>query len=250
MLKISSDQDVLKRSKKNWYFKFSNEEIEPVFRFKTFLNMDLIPFYLKRKRNVFLPINKNFEFELDQLKSSPQAFTFYDMINDIYKTKKKKSSKINSLISNLNYWNKLAKQINNKKFIVVYNASGSNLKATVLINDKKKLIIGSDNYYYSTDSQVEAYYLSAVLNTPELTRNIKIIKSSRHIHKRPFSFPIPIFNGENEDHQNLSKKGKKYHFLVQDLVMNNPKITSEKVRIILNKKLAKLDSLFKRILAS
>ncbi|TFG01778.1 MAG: hypothetical protein EU542_06380 [Promethearchaeota archaeon] len=247
---ISSDPDVLTRSKKNWKYEFTNREIESNFRFKTFLNIDLIPFYLKKKRNVFLPIKKNFEFDEDYLKSFPKALRFYTELNQYYKKNKKKSSKIDSLILNLNYWNKISKQIDNGKFIVVYNASGSKLKATVLMNDKKNLIIGSDNYYYSTNSQEEAYYLSAVLNSPELSRNIEIIKSSRHIHKRPFSFPIPIFDEKKKEHQILAKKGKKYHFIVQDLVMNNPKITSEKVRTIINTKLAKLDNLFKTILES
>ncbi len=249
-LSISSDQEVVKRSKKNWYHLFSNKEIEPQFRYKTFLNKDLIPFYIKKKRNVFLPITKDFKFDQKYFESFPKALKFYNEMNRVYKAKKKAASKIDSLIANINYWNKMSKQANNKKYIVVYNASGSKLKASVLINSKKNIIIGSDNYYYSTDSQEEAYYLSAILNTPELSRNIAIIKSSRHIHKRPFSFPIPLYNENNEIHRILAKKGKKYHFIVQDLVLNNPKINSEKVRIIINTKLAKLDNFFNRILVA
>ena len=247
---ISSDPDVLTRSKKNWRFKFTNREIETNFRFRSFLNIDLIPFYLKKKRNVFLPINNHFKFNEEYLKSYPKALDLYNELNQIYKTYKKKSSKIKSLISNLNYWNKLTKQVNNKKYLVVYNASGSKLKATTLINVKKNLIIGSDNYYYSTDNSEEAYYLTALLNAPELSRNIGIIKSSRHIHKRPFSFPIPIFNENDEDHQKLAKKGKKYNSIVQDLVMNNPKISSDKVRTIIHSKLVKLDILFLKVVSS
>lgn len=247
---ISSDPDVLTRAKRNWKFEFTNREIEAIFRFKSFLNIDLIPFYLKKKRNVFLPITKNFEFNEDYLKSFPKALDLYNELNQFYRANKKKSSKIKSLISNLNYWNKLTKQINNKQYLVVYNASGSKLKATTLINTKKNLIIGSDNYYYSTDSQEEAYYLTALLNAPELSRNIGIIKSSRHIHKRPFTFPIPLFNENDEDHQKLAKKGKKYHSIVQDLVLNNRKINSEKVRTIIHSKLVKLDVLFQKVIGS
>ena len=249
-LVIASDPDILTRSKKKWKYEFVNQEIESEFRFRTFLNIDLIPFYLKKKRNVFLPITRGLEFDIDYLKSFSKAYTFYNEMNQIYLTNKKESSKIDSLFSNLNYWNKISKQFKNKKYIVVYNASGSKLKATVIVNVKKNLVIGSDNYYYSTKSQEEAYYLSAILNTPELSRNIGIIKSSRHIHKRPFSFPIPLFDKINEDHIILAKKGKKYHYIVQDLVLNNPKITSEKVRTIINTKLAKLDDIFKRVIKS
>ncbi len=244
---ISSDSDILSRSKKQWEFPFKNKEIEEKFQFKTFLNMDMLPFYIKRKKNVFLPINDQFDFDLDFLREYPKALKFYQQMDSIYQKNKKKTSKINTLFANLNYWNKLKKQKKNKSFIVVYNASGSNLKSAVIDNQKQRLIIGSENYYYSTDSETEAYYLSAILNSPILSKYIKLVKSSRHIHKRPFMFPIPLYDKNNDTHQKLAKKGKKYHTIVQDLFMNNPKIQSNKVRLIINHKLLKLDKLTKKI---
>ena len=109
-------------------------------------------------------------------------------------------------------------------------------------------MINSENYYYSSDKQNEAYYLSSILNSPILSENIKLIKSSRHIHKRPFLFPIPIYDNENPIHRKLANKGKKYETVVQDLFFNNPKITPLKVRVFINKKLNKLDVLTKQIL--
>ncbi len=245
---IISDSDVLSRAKTEWKFQFKEKEIEKRFQFKTFLNMDLVPFFIKRKRNVFLPINEQFDLDLNFLQSYPKALMFYEEMNNIYKKNKKKTSRINTLFANLNYWNKLKKQINNTSYIVVYNASGSNLKAAVINNEKQKVIIGSENYYYSTTSENEAYYLSAILNDPNLSRNIKLIKSSRHIHKRPFMFPIPIYDQNDILHQKLAKTGKKCELLVYDLVMNNPNITSEKVKMILNQKLTKIEQLTKQII--
>jgi len=245
---ISSDLEILSRAKKQWEFSFKNKEIEERFQFKTFLNMDMLPFHLKHKKNVFLPINEYFDFDLESLKNYPKAFKFYTEMNALYQKNKKKTSKINSLFANLNYWNKLKKQAKNKHYIVIYNASGSNLKSAVINNQKQKLIIGSENYYYSTDLENEAYYLSAILNAPILSKYIKLVKSSRHIHKRPFMFPIPIFDKENLIHMKLAKKGKKYHTIVQDLFLNNPKIKSNKVRLIINNKLVKLDLLTKGII--
>ncbi len=245
---ISSDSEIMSRSKKQWKFPFKNKEIEERFQFKTFLNMDLLPFHIKHKKNVFLPVNDQLDFDLDFLKDYPKALKFYQDMDAIYQKNKKKTSRINTLYANLNYWNKLKKQINNKSYIVVYNASGSSLKSAVIDNQKQKLIIGSENYYYSTDSENEAYYLSAVLNTPILSKYIKLVKSSRHIHKRPFMFPIPLYDKENIIHRRLAKKGKKYHSIAQDLFLNNPKIKSNKVRLIINYKLMKLDRLSKQII--
>ncbi len=246
-LSISTDPDVISRAKKNWRFSFHSKEIEEDFRFKTFLNKHLIPFYLKSFKNVFLPINKDFQFNNDYLKQFPKAMKFYNEMNDIYKKNKKSTSNINTLFSNLNYWNKLTKQAINKSYLIVYNASGSKLKAAVIENLKKNLIVGSENYYYSTDSKEEAYYLSGIINSPIFTKNIKMIMSSRHIHKRPFSFPIPLYDESNELHYTLAKIALKCESIVHDLFIKNPKINSEKIKIIVNQKLQILNDITKKI---
>ncbi|MHA1668981.1 MAG: N-6 DNA methylase [Promethearchaeota archaeon] len=245
---ISPDLDVLSRSKAKWKHAFSQTKIEKPFRYKTFLNMDLVPFCIKSFRNIFLPINKDFQFNEEYLRKYPNSLKFYNDMNAYYIKNKKSTSDINTLFSNVNYWNKLTKQVNAKANIVIYNASGSNLKSAVITNRKKKLIIGSENYYYSTDSQYEAYFLSAILNAPILSKTIKLIKSSRHIHKRPFSYPIPIYNDDEPLHRALATKGKKYHTVVRDLVLNNPKINANKVRTFIYHKLTKLDELVNQII--
>lgn len=245
---ISSDPDVESRAKHQWKYNFQNKEIEYRFQFKTFLNKDLIPFFIKHKKKIFLPVNEQFDLDLDLLKRSPKALSFYEEINDHYQTHKKETSNINTLFANLNYWNKLKKQANNKDYMVVYNASGSNLKAAVIINKNQRIIVGSENYYYSTESEKETHFLAALLNSPNLSRDIKIIKSSRHIHKRPFLFPIPLYDENNEIHKKLVKKGIKCQTLVQDLFLKNPKINSEKVRIIINQKLLRIQKLVDQVM--
>ncbi|MHA2184640.1 MAG: Eco57I restriction-modification methylase domain-containing protein, partial [Promethearchaeota archaeon] len=247
LLVISTDPDVLSRSKKKWEFSFQNREIEKVFQFKTFLNRDLIPFHIKILKDVFLPINDRFEFDLDYLKRYPKGYGFYNEVNDFYRKMKKETSSIATLYENLNYWNKLQKQLNHQAYTMVYNASGSNLKAAVISNENQTIIVGSENYYYSTNSEEEAYYLSAILNSPELSKNIKLVKSSRHIHKRPFMYPIPIYDKNNPIHRKLAKKGETCHGLVYELALKNPKITSEKVRILINRKLMKIKDLVAEI---
>ncbi|NVM46900.1 MAG: N-6 DNA methylase [Candidatus Lokiarchaeota archaeon] len=246
-LYISSDPEATSRIKKKWKYCFQNVKIENKFRFKTFLNKDLVPFYIKQFKEVFLPINQDFKLDDNHLRENPRALDFYDKLNNFYQENKKETSAIKTLFSNLNYWNKLTKQVSNKQYIVVYNASGSRLKSAVIDNEEKAIVICSENYYYSTASQNEAYYLSAIFNSPIFSKNIKIIKSSRHIHKRPFSFPIPPYDPENELHRTLAKKSQKYHSIVQDLVHNNPKITSEKVKMFITQKLIKLDNLTKEV---
>ncbi len=244
---LSSEPEVLKRAKKKWKFEFYDKEIETQFRFKSYLNKDLVPFCLKQFKSIFLPINKEFNLDLEFLEKYPKSMKIYSELNEIYQDNKKNTSDINTLFSNLNYWNKLTKQNKNDNFIVIFNASGSILKSAVIKNFKKNIIIPSENYYFSTGIKDEAFYLSAILNAPILSNNIRFIKSSRHIHKRPFSFPIPQFDDSNEKHLMLSKLGKKYHDIVRDIVNNNPSINAEKVRILINKKLEELNALVEKV---
>ncbi|TFG23376.1 MAG: hypothetical protein EU529_07500 [Promethearchaeota archaeon] len=246
LLLISTDRDILSRAKKKWNYYFQNKEIEVKFHFKTFLNRDLIPFFLKKTRNVFLPVNDNLEFDSEYLNQNLKAISFYKEINEFYCKNKKKTSDIDSIFLNLNYWNKLTKQNQNKNYLVIYNASGSNLKAAVINNREQRIIVSSENYYYSTDSKDEAYYLSAILNSPILSKNIKLIKSSRHIHKRPFSFPIPIYNESNK-HKELARQAIKCETIAQDLFMKNPNINTIKLNIIINHKLKKINKLVEQI---
>ena len=246
-LEISSDSTIIKRAKKVWKYNFQKKLIESKFGFKSFLNKDLIPFYIKEFKDVFLPVSRSLQWDEKLLNNNPKALSFYTEINKFYKKNKKGTSNIDSLILNLNYWNKLTKQAKNKQYIVVYNASGSQLKSAVIDNEDQDIIICSENYYFSTDSLNEAHYLSAILNSPALSKNIKVIKSSRHIHKRPFSFPIPLYDKDNDNHRKLAKKSQKYHSIVQDLVFNNKNITSEKVRTFIVPKLIKLDILTKQV---
>ncbi len=246
-LEISSDPNINIRSKKVWKYSFQKKEIETKFGFKSFLNKDLIPFCIKEFKNVFLPITRSLQWDEKLLNNNPKALSFYTENNNFYKKNKKGTSNIDSLFLNLNYWNKLTKQANNEQYIVIYNASGSHLKSAVIDNEEHNIIICSENYYFSTNSINEAHYLSAIFNSPVISKNIKVIKSSRHIHKRPFSFPIPLYDNDNEIHRKLAKKSQKYHSIVQDLVFNNKNITSEKVRTFINIKLKKLDILTKQV---
>ncbi len=245
-LEISSDPGVTMRAKKIWKYSFQKKLIESKFKFKSFLNKDLIPFYIKEFKNVFLPVSRSLQWDEKLLNNNRKALSFYTEINNFYKKNKKGTSNIDTLYLNLNYWNKLTKQAKNKQYIVVYNASGSRLKSAVIDNEELGIVICSENYYFSTNSLNEAHYLCAIFNSPVLSKNIKLIKSSRHIHKRPFSFPIPLYDNDNDIHRKLAKKSRKYHSIVQDLVFNNKNITAEKVRIFINPKLIKLDILTKK----
>jgi len=67
------------------------------------------------------------------------------------------------------------------------------------------LVIDHKCYYYETDTENEAYYLSCLLNSPLIDEDLKDMQARglfgpRHIHKKVLEFPFPKFSPRNEIH--------------------------------------------------
>ncbi|MBD3212813.1 MAG: N-6 DNA methylase [Candidatus Lokiarchaeota archaeon] len=203
--KINPDERIFKRAKAPWKKReFNNEIVEKKYIFKVIKSTELVKFFIFDQYNVFIPITRE-KLQFNYAKLQPKAKIFYDKINEIYMNLKKRTTKNNSLMDNLDRWSKLCNERQKARIKVVYNNSGSILKAAVLKGD---LIITGDLSFYDSNSLEEAYYLSAILNSPLLTKKVRIMKSSRHIFKIPFNLPIQKFNQENKHHQELAYYGK------------------------------------------
>jgi SAM-dependent methyltransferase len=203
--KINPDERIFKRAKAPWKKKeFNDEIVEKLHIFKVIKSTELVKFFIFDKYNVFLPISRE-TLQFNYTNLPPKAKKFYDKINKTYMNLKKSTTKTNSLMDNLNRWSKLCNERQKARLKVVYNNSGSLLKAAVL---KGNFIVTGDLSFYNSSSLEEAYYLSAILNSSLLTKKVRIMKSSRHIFKIPFNLPIQKFNQKNIYHQKLAYYGK------------------------------------------
>jgi len=125
----------------------------------------------------------------------------------------------------LNYQNKLTKQNPNLKYKVVYLTSGTNLAATVVVDEPYEIeakggrvrvngvVIGHTLNLFQTNNVDEAHYLTAILNSNILNDLIKPMQArgsfgERHIVKKPLEFPIPRYESNNPVHRRLSELGK------------------------------------------
>jgi len=125
----------------------------------------------------------------------------------------------------LNYQNKLTKQNPNLKYKVVYLTSGTNLAATVVVNEPYPVKVGSSEvkingviightlYIFQTNNEDEAHYLTAILNSNILNDLITPMQArggfgERHIVKKPLEFPIPKYDPNNPIHRRLSELGR------------------------------------------
>jgi len=240
LLTINPDPRIFKRAKEPWVkIEFSNEIIEKEYMFKVIKSTELVKFYVYDFYNVFLPLKKeNLSFDYHSLKT--HAKKFYDKINKIYLNKKKDSTMNESLMDNLNRWSKLINTRQISKIKVVYNNSGSVVNSAVVQGD---FLVTGDLSFFSTDNMSEAYYLSAILNSPLMTKQVQIKKSSRHIFKIPFEIPIKIYDGNNENHRKLAELAKKAHKISKTSTIelrkrNNHTISKIKIQSILSKDLS------------
>ncbi len=249
---INPDDRIFKRAKAPWNkIEFENETIENNNIFKVVKSTELVKFYIYDYYHVFLPLTKtNFHFNYDELEKYSKLF--YDKINQLYIKYKKETTKHESLIENLDRWSKLINQRQLSKIKVVYNNSGAILNSAVIQGD---FLITGDLSFYDTDDLEEAFYLSAILNSNLMTKQVDIIRSSRHIFKLPLDFPIKKYNTKNPDHQKLAELGKKGQEITKQTIqaykeMKEEKYTKVKIQNITNEKLKPILSQIDEILIS
>jgi len=237
--KINPDMRIFKRAKAPWNKKeFENVIVERDYIFKVIKSTELVKFHVFNYYDVFLPLKKSdLSFKYDSLEN--HAKLFYDKINDIYKKYKKVTTKHETLMDNLNRWSKLINLRQKSKIKVVYNNSGSILNTAVVQGD---YLITGDLSFYATKNLEEAHYLSAILNSNILTKQIKIVKSSRHIFKLPLDIPIKKFEVNNTNHQRLAELGKMSQSIAKKTISafienNKTNYTKFKIQSLLNERL-------------
>ncbi|MBD3228508.1 MAG: N-6 DNA methylase [Candidatus Lokiarchaeota archaeon] len=211
------------QSKKPWNKRpFDKSKVNAKYIFNIAKSSELIPFKLLRTFNVFLPIEKN-DYNYYPEKLEPLSKSHFDFINNFYRNTQKKGAKIKNLWDQINHLNKLTNQCQKSKIKVIYNGIGSIVKSAILRNSE---VIDTSLYYFSTKNLNEAYYLIAILNSPSITKSVKLSGSIgasgslRNIHKHPLDFPIPLFSSDNDLHLILSNKGKKIETLVLKLIQD------------------------------
>jgi SAM-dependent methyltransferase len=217
LVKINPDDRVLKRAKTPWNKKeFKNELVERNYIFKVVKSTELVKFLIYDYYNVFLPLEKE-DLAFDFTILGKHAKRFYDKINNIYLHKKKSTTKNLSLMDNLNRWSKLRNLRQLSKIKVVYNNSGSILNAAVIEGD---FLVTGDLSFLDTENLNEAYYICAILNSPLMTKQIRIKKSSRHIFKIPFESPIKKYNESLKSHRELAKLAREGHLISKQTIDN------------------------------
>ncbi len=237
LVRINHDRRIFNKSKPPWSEKvFQDEIVEKENIFNVIKSTEIIKFGIYDKYRVFLPVSiKDSKFILNKLQK--HSTQFYNKINSIYLKNKKSTTKHKTLFENLNRWNKLTNMRQLSPIKVVYNNSGSTLNAALIEGD---FLVTGDLSFFATLDKNEAFYLSAVLNSPLINEQVQIKKSSRHIFKIPFETPIAKYDPRNKNHIILANLGEKCDLIVRDYIKKLNEITTNLTKIKLQKDLGKI----------
>ena len=273
-LAVRTSKAIFETAKANWKVELRGE-IEPEFLYTTLLALDIIPFGYTRLRPIVLPVvpshNAYRVVSPSHLKANGFAgvarwFKEAQLIWEERRTEKSKE-RFPALEDRLDYNGLLTSQHPETRYIVLYNATGSNIVSCVVDRELQtstkpsKRNAGSGGFvadvktwFYETNKEMEAYYLSAVLNSETINTIMKPLQprglyGPRAIHRRPLLFPIPRFDGDREEHARLAEIAKRCSREAKQLSMNGGGVSRTSIKSRLGSYLEEINSLVQFLLA-
>jgi methylase of polypeptide subunit release factors len=194
--------------------------VEGQFVYTTVLGRHVLPFALVSPAIVILPVewsNGNLSVvKGDKLTRDGfrEMGKWMQGAEEIWNAKRKDKAEKQSLYERLDYQGELTSQDFNHRYLVLYNAEGTNVAATFFDRASRKLplVVEHTVYWGAFASKDEAHYLTAVLNSQVVNLAIKPFQAigllgERHVQKKLLELPIPTFNHESAKHKEIARFG-------------------------------------------
>lgn len=256
--------EVAKQSKGVWREVMMEGWVPRQHVFWTILAWEMVPFGYLNTRSVVVPTFPTGEkFSLLENNSSTEL-NWFDTANSLWQKLATTKSKINfpQLVHRLNYNNLMTAQNPQKRYVVLYSGTGTNICACVVDKDQptntpiipNTLVVDVKTWYYETDVGEEANYLCAVLNSPVLNDLIKPLQpqglgGGRAIHRRPLLFSIPQYTQADDLSCSLAELGSICQRRVTELRGGkHEKLSRGQVRNVLREELATISELTKKLI--
>jgi hypothetical protein len=207
--------------------------VEGRFLYSTALAKHVVPFALLEPPAVILPIEVRdaavrirsaAELRADGYRD---AAKWMESAERVWKSKRREKASQETVYSWLDYQKKLTAQNLNVRYLVVYNAAGTNLSAAVV--DRRSLaepfVVEHKLYWMESRDLDEADYVAAILNSSAANEAIKPFQSmglmgERDIEKKVLDLPIPRFDGKDPQHKELARLGAQARSEVAALLKN------------------------------
>ena len=277
---VETDPELDKDAKAPWKGIKLEGTVHSPYIYATLLSKHLLPFGHQKLNMVALPAKQDEAGKLEILhdvlafavKAHHRSFlTWFEKVSNIW-DERKSATTTETLFEWFNYRNKLTSQNVNHKFRVIYGGSGTNVASCVLATDFEDFrvyrrrvsgfVVDTTCYFLSTETEAEAHYLCAILNSQPVDEQIKAhqpegLWGARHIHRTPFeACAIPIFDGDNPDHLELARLSIAAHEKIEEmkgmeenqLLNGGPGRARNKAREIVADELNAIDEIARRLL--
>ena len=153
----------------------------------------------------------------DNWDTRAEANQFWKNVTDLYRHNcGRGESTPKTLQSRVDYNKGLRSQLNRVGKYIVYNTAGDNLYAARLPNNR--YIVTTQLFYVKCDSDDEASFLAAILNSSAMLPAFKASrKSDRHFTAHIWrEVPIPRYNRLSTAHKNLAVLGRRAENIALD----------------------------------
>jgi hypothetical protein len=235
LIEIETDPEIRRLSKPRWNSVFLKGKTSTEYLFVTLLSWEMFNFGHNRLRWVILPLSLKNDKEssyiptnLDELKQRDKnAYNWFEKADRSWTGLSTEKSKIRfpTLLSRLNYNNLISYQSPDRRYVVLYSGTGTNLTSCVIDKTMVKpnqtkispqFITDVKTWFHETNDMSEAHYLCAVFNSNVLNKLIKPLQpqglgGGRAIHRRALSFPIPKYNPNDPLHKELAELSIRAH---------------------------------------
>ncbi|MDT7886093.1 MAG: N-6 DNA methylase [Thermoproteota archaeon] len=271
-----TSQKVLKKAKEPWKNVYIEGNVEKEFIYATVLGDDLLPFRCSFKP-IVLPIKQTTAgyklMDVNELRREGYIL-IAEWLEKAQKMWEEKATErmlleYPRLISYVDYMGLLSSQNPSKRYVVIYNAIGSNIVSAVV--DRQNLlpfyidnniilpqgfVAEKTTIFYETGDELEAYYLCAILNSDIINEAIKPLQpkglfGERAIHRRPLMFPIPRFDSNSTVHKRLAELSKICYEKVSKIRFTKKSIAYKRVEVreAIKKEIEEINRLVSDLLA-
>lgn len=214
---VRTQSSVLRTAKKPWDDFVFEQNIESKFVYEVIICSYLFPFSYRTSLAVLPiePAGSGFSLvRADLARGSYRLLAkWLEKAEKLWKEKRKQKRKFD-IYQWIDYHKKLTRQNPKRKFKVVYNKTGKDIVATVVVMEKHKnrIILAEATIYYETDNKDEAYFLASLLNSPKVNQLIKPMQAKglwgeRGVEKKLLEIPFPRFNDKKKHHRRLAQLG-------------------------------------------
>jgi hypothetical protein len=209
-------------------------EVSGAFLFRTAIAKNVLPFAVVDPALVVLPVvvqdNRARLCSSDKLERHGwrDCRAWMSQAETLWNRLRERKAKRQSIYERLDYQRGLTSQDLALPYLVLYNATGTNLSAAVFARKvcNEAFFVDAKLYYFGTRKRAEADYLAAILNSRAVNELIKPFQSvgllgERDIHKKVLELPIPLFDAKNATHRALAHLGAEARTHAQNAVEGN-----------------------------